>query len=402
MQPTATLPAPISQLAEHSDELRERLTRWAEINSGSGHAAGLARMREALKVECAKLPGTLEEVPVGSATAGGELTPRALRMTCRTGAPIRVLLSGHYDTVYGADHPFQHCELPDGGTLRGPGVLDMKGGLVLMFAALQAFESLPHASRLGWELIVTPDEETGSVGSRALLEAAAQRNTFGLVFEPAFGADIVRSRKGVGVFTVTAHGRAAHAGRDFAQGRNAIVALADFLLAADALNREFDDVIVNVANIGGGGPLNIVPDLARAQLNIRVRFRPDARRVVHILENLAARLSDDGIRVDFVGEFNRLPMESTPASEALFAAYQGCARELGHALEWRHTGGGSDGNLIAAAGLPVLDGLGPRGDGMHSDAEHVILESLTERAQIAALFLERIAAGRISVPTPSG
>lgn len=401
MSPIADLPAAIARLSDRADEMRELLTQWAEINSGSGHTAGLDRMREALKAACALLPGHLEEVPVGTASPETAPANRALRVTCRPEAPVRVLLCGHYDTVYGPDHPFQHCERVDAKTLRGPGVLDMKGGLVLMLAALQAFETLPHASRLGWELIVTPDEETGSVASGPLLEQAAQRNTFGLVFEPAFGADIVRSRKGVGSFTVVAHGRAAHAGRDFALGRNAIVALADFLLAADALNREFDEVIVNVARITGGGPLNIVPDRAQAELNIRVRRRPDARRVVHILENLAARLSDDGIRVEFTGEFNRLPMESTPASEALFAAYQACARDLGTTIEWRHTGGGSDGNLLAAAGLPVLDGLGPRGGGMHSDSEYVILDSMVERAQFAALFLDRIATGRISIPIPA-
>ncbi len=398
--PSTDLPQPIVRLADRADEVRDLLVQWAGINSGSGNGSGLDRMFAALKAAFECLPGSPEEIPVTTSAAGLNPPPRIFRLTCRPEAPIRVLLSGHYDTVYGADHPFQTCDSPAPGLLRGPGVLDMKGGLVVLLAALRTFEELPHASRLGWEVIITPDEETGSTGSRSLLEAAAQRSTCGLVFEPAYGADIVRSRKGVGAFTVTVNGRPAHAGRDFAQGRNAIVALADFLLSADALNRELDDVIVNVGRITGGGPINIVPDQARADLNIRVRRRPDARRVVQILENLAARLTDDGIRVEFAGEFNRLPMESTPASEALFAAYQACARDLGLALEWRHSGGGSDGNLLSSAGMPVLDGLGPRGDGMHSPAEHIVLESLVERAQLAALFLDRIASGHIPVLAP--
>lgn len=400
------LPTAIADIGGRADELRDLLMAWANINSGSHNPVGLARMLEALETGFSKLPGQLGVIAFDSrapwqvdlGAPETDRAPRALRVRCRPEASIRVLLSGHYDTVFGPDHPFQRCQLTDPQTLCGPGVIDMKGGLVVMLAALQAFETLPEASRLGWEVLITPDEEIGSYTSRPLLEEAAGRYAFGLVFEPAFGNDIVRSRKGTGEFTVTAIGRAAHAGRDAPEGRNAIVALAKFIEEADALNRQLDEVLLNVGHITGGGPINIVPDYARALLDVRIKNRPASRRVVHLLEYLASTLTGDGIRVEISGEFDRMPMESSPASEALFSAFQDCGRSLGLSIEWRHSGGGSDGNILAAAGLPVLDGLGPRGGGLHTESEHVILPSLVERAQLTALFLHRMASGHVKAP----
>ena len=401
------LPPPIADLANRADELRDLLTAWANINSGSYNPEGLERMLEALKVGFGRLPGQLRVVtfdagPSGPDGTGVRLAPRhALRMRCRQEASTRVLLCGHYDTVFGPDHPFQTCQLTDAQTLCGPGVIDMKGGLVVMLAALQAFEALPEAKQLGWEVLISPDEEIGSNASRPLLEEAAERYAFGLVFEPAFGNDIIRSRKGTGEFTVTAIGRAAHAGRDPGNGRNAIVALAKFIEEANALNRQLEGVLINVGHVSGGGPINIVPDYARAGIDVRITTRPDSRRVVQLLEYLASTLTSEGIRVEVAGEFDRMPMESTPASEALFSTLQTCAGELGLNVDWRHSGGGSDGNILAAAGLPVLDGLGPRGNGLHTEGEHVILPSLVERAQLIALFLQRAAMGRMKAPVIS-
>jgi glutamate carboxypeptidase len=375
--------------------LRDLLSRWAEINSGSGNLSGLERMRATLAAEFATLPGADVESVALQGTAA-----QALRVTVRRNAPLQVLLSGHYDTVYDAAHPFQHCTLLDAETLRGPGVSDMKGGLVVMLAALRTLEHSPQAGSIGYEILMTPDEETGSVASRPLIEEAARcgRFAFALVFEPArANGDLIKSRKGTGIFTVTCHGRAAHAGRDPAAGRNAILALADYLLQIDALNRELGGVMINIGTIRGGGAVNIVPDLASADVNIRITKPGDDLRVLQRLHDLTGPINArEGYRLEITGRFNRPPKDSTTREEELFAAWQSCAGELGVKVSWQHVAGGSDGNLLAAAGLANLDGLGPVGDHLHSPHECVHLPSLAERARITARFLEKLAVREIS------
>lgn len=379
----------------NASALQDLLVTWCEINSGSGHFAGLERMRRALAVEFGGLPGA-----VATAVALEGTPLQALRIIVRPEAPLQILFSGHFDTVYGPEHPFQRCTLIDPVTLRGPGTADMKGGLVVMLAALREFESTSAASRLGYEILLTPDEETGSAHSRAVLEAAVRtgRFSFGLVFEPArANGDLVKSRKGTGIFTLTCHGRAAHAGRDPESGRNAIIALAEYLPQVHALNRQLQGVMLNVGSIRGGGTVNVVPDLASAELNVRTTRAADEALVVARLRELAAPINArDGFRLEVSGRFNRPPKESTPAEEALFAAWRQCGRELGADFSWQHVGGGSDGNLLAAAGLPNLDGLGPIGDNLHSPEEFVRLPSLGERAGIATRFLQKLATGEIA------
>lgn len=391
------VPAAITRLAGRTAELVDVLEGWANINSGSGHAAGLARMRAVLKEAFTRsFPEARVEEPSLEGTEG-----RALRITLRPAARVRVLLSGHFDTVYEADHPFQRCTRPDANTLRGPGVIDMKGGLVLLLAALEAVEGAPEARHLGWEVLLTPDEESGSHGSRALLLEAAQRHRFALVFEPArANGDLVHSRKGTGSLVVTAHGRAAHAAQIPNPGRNAILALAEFLVAAARTPAELPGVLLNVGHCRGGGlATNVVPDLARAELDVRISRARDQSLLGEHLRALAARFADrEGLRLELDLRFDRPPKECLPAEQAAFLLWRQAAADLGlPPPSWVHTGGGSDGNLLSGAGLPCLDGLGPVGDHLHSDQEFVRTDTLAPRAQIAALFLHRLAAGAIQV-----
>ena len=382
--------------------LRDLLISWAEINSGSDHFAGLDRMHAALAAEFGTLPGaTAETVALAGTTA------KALRVRVRPTAPVQLLFSGHYDTVYGADSPFQRCTLLDERTLRGPGVADMKGGLVVILAALREFEkNLPPTAHLGYEVLLTPDEEIGSFGSAALFTAAGASKKFALalVFEPARpNGDIVHSRKGTGNFTATCHGRAAHAASPTRAGRNAIAALAEFLVAAHRVPDELPGVMLNIGNIRGGGPAtNVVPDFAEAKLDVRITRASDREPLLARLRELAAPINArDGFRLELTGAFNRPPKESGPVEAAALASWQQCARDLGLApFTSVHTGGASDGNNLAAAGLPNLDGLGPIGDKLHSADEFVVLPTLAERAQVTANFLKKIASGETVLPRP--
>jgi glutamate carboxypeptidase len=387
-----------------SAELRDLLINWANINSGSGNLAGLDRMRAALAQEFGTLrDATLQHVALAGLPAEAGTYAQALRVRLRPSAPRQILLSGHYDTVYGADDPFQTCTLVDERTLRGPGVADMKGGIVVMLAALRAFERSPHAAKLGVEVLLTPDEETGSFGSAPLFEAAAQSKTFSLalVFEPARpNGDLVRSRKGTGNFVATCHGRAAHAASPIRAGRNAVVALAEFLVAAHRVPDEMPGVMLNVANIrGGGAATNVVPDFAEAQLDLRITQAADRAPLLARLHELAAPINArEGFRLELTGAFNRPPKECVPVEEIAFAAMQQSAREVGVApFTWIHTGGASDGNNLSAAGLPNLDGLGPIGDKLHSADEFVNLPSIGQRAAMLTRFLEKFAAGEVAL-----
>lgn len=392
------LPDPIAALPGRTPELVDLLAAWANVNSGSGHAAGLDRMRAALR---AAFAGSFPAAQIEEPECPG--TVRALRIRLRPAAPVQILLSGHFDTVFEAGDPFQRCTRVDARILRGPGVIDMKGGLVVLLAALQAFEQTAPAGGIGWEALLTPDEETGSHGSAPLFSAAARRCHFGLVFEPARPTgDLVRSRKGTGGFTATVRGRAAHAAKIPNDGRNAILALAEFLLAANRIPADLPGVLVNVGTIRGGGPAtNVVPDFATAEVDLRVTQAADRESLLARLHALAATInSRDGFRLELDVRFNRPPKECLPAEEALFAEWQRAAGDLGIApFGWVHTGGASDGNLLSAAGLPNLDGLGPLGDQLHSDREFIDTSTLAPRAQIAALVLHRIDRGEIALPS---
>ena len=382
------------------------LRRWSEINSGTYHGAGLARMLAELRQASAPLCGEMREVelpPAKSIDSRGEVVEsplgNALVIRKRPDAPVRVLLVIHYDTVFPPQSPFQRTEMVDAETLRGPGVVDAKGGIVVMLEALRALEASPWAERIGWEVILNSDEEIGSVGSAALLREAAARNTLGLVYEPAWAdGSIVGPRKGSGNYTVVVRGRAAHAGRDFERGRNAIVGLAKVI--ARVTEATPPGIIINCGQVEGGGPAtNIVPDLAIARFNVRVTEPPDAMKVFTTFD-LAVRevRRRDGLSVELDGGLTSPPKPLDERSRALLDHVLACGRTLGMSMNVVASGGTCDGNKLAAAGLPVMDSLGPVGGELHSDREYVRVSSLAERAKLSAMLLMKLASGEIVAP----
>ena len=355
---------------------------------------GLALMRKALIEAFSVIKGAeIKEIKLEGTQA------QAVSIRVRPKAKRQLLLSGHYDTVFEPTHRFQTAVLKNEDVLNGPGVADMKGGILVMLAALLDFEASAHASSLGYEVLLTPDEETGSVASRPVIEAKAgsKEFEFALVFEPArSNGDLVKSRKGGGVFKLSVYGKAAHAGRDPSQGRNAILALCECLPRISQLASEYPSIMVNVGSIQGGGVVNVVPDFASAEVNIRITKKSDEGIVQTRLNDISEFIhTKDGYRIEITGGFNRAPKENTPREDSLFEAWKSCAAKYNVALDWQHVGGGSDGNLMSAVGLPNLDGLGPVGDCIHSADEFVFLSSLVTRSQIASEFLKRTTSGKI-------
>lgn len=387
--------------------MTETLRAWCAMNSGSGNAPGLSAMRAAIAEEFSALGAAVETVEAEAYTvvsADGRVVDRRvspmLRLAQRADAPVRVLLVGHMDTVFAADHPFQTERFLDPDTLNAPGGADMKGGILVMLNALLALEHSSVACRIGYEVLINADEEIGSIGSASAIRAAAGRADFACVYEPALpDGSLAGARKGSGNFSAIFRGRSAHAGRDHHLGRNAVVAAASFITEVDRLSGAREGLTVNVARVDGGGANNVVPDLAVVRFNARIERPEDASFVRKEIDRLIADANArDGVSAHLHGAFNRPPKPMTPEQEAFFRALRATGRELGLDIVWKATGGCCDGNNIAAAGAPVIDTLGARGGAIHSADEFVRLDSLEERARLSALLLMRIAAGEIVVP----
>jgi glutamate carboxypeptidase len=397
----------LAWIDEQRDVMIERVIAWSALNSYSYNCAGLERMLRAVQAVVPALEGTVADRQLAPQLRidqqGREQVcelGRMLTVTRRPMAPHRVLLGIHMDTVYPPGHSFQHAERVDPAVLRGPGALDAKSGLAIMLTALEAFERSPVAERLGWDLFVNPDEEIGSPGSTPWLTEHARDFDLGLVFEPAFddGA-LVSARQGSGQLAVVVHGRSAHAGREPQKGRNAIHALAELILEVSRWHAPAENVLVNVGRVAGGTADNVVPDLAVAHINIRVRTPEQGHAVMARLHALAEAFSArDGFRVELHGSIARPPKMLDEPTLVLLQSLAQCARDEGCELAWRPSGGASDGNTLSAVGLPTVDSLGGRGGGMHSLDEWVSVHSLTERARLVALFLMRLAAGELPWP----
>jgi glutamate carboxypeptidase len=304
------------------------------------------------------------------------------------GGRHRVLLLGHYDTVFEPGEPGRRPFRADGQRAYGPGVADMKGGLVTMWEALRALRHLGWADYRTLTIIHNGDEEIGSDAARPFIEAEARSADFCLVFEPGRpDGSIVTARKGVGRFTLTVRGKAAHAGVAPQDGASAVVALAHKILALHALNDYASGLTVNTIVTGGGTRANVVPDEAVARIDLR--FPTEASGTAAVARMRAVARADDlpGTTGDLSGEVDRPPMEPGPNADVLLGIAREAATALGFALRNTKTGGGSDGNLVAPFGIPVLDGLGAVGGGFHSAGEYLEIDTLTQRAALAALVL---------------
>lgn len=373
-------------LRKRQPEIVRLLRRMVEIESPSHDKAAVDRLgqmvstewkRRGCRVEMLRQPKTGNHIlvtlqPVGKATVG------------------QLLVLGHLDTVYPlgtlATMPFRVAN----GRAWGPGTFDMKGGHAIACAAVDAMRDLKISPRRKIVFLCTSDEEIGSGASRAFIEREARKSKAVFVLEPAYGSDgrLKTERKGVGEAELIVTGRSAHAGIEPEKGVNAVHELALQIARLLTWNDRKRGVTVQANVVEGGTVTNVVPARARASVDVRVRRIEDVRALNRKLRALRPILP--GAKLEVLGGVNRPPMERTPGSRSLFMHAQKLAAEIGLKLGEAATGGGSDGNFTAALGIPTLDGLGAVGDGAHSPGEHVLIESLPERAAILAGLLATI------------
>ena len=384
-----------------AEPMLDRVLTWSAINSGSRNLDGLARIAGELADAFSALPGALAMVEPARVEAVGNDGAAAaiahgehLHLAVRPDAPVQLLFTGHMDTVFAVEHPFQEARWLEEGVLNGPGVADMKGGIAVMLAALKAVEQSPAASRIGYEVVINSDEEVGSPASAALLAQAARGKRAALTYEPAALPDgtLAGARPGSGNFSLVVHGRSAHAGRNPEDGRNALLAAADLALRLGAA--KYPGLSINPSRVDGGSPSNVVPDLAILRVNLRPRSPEDEQRASGLIAELVAEVAaQHDVKIEANGAFGRPPKPMTAQAEALFNLVKQAGADLGQAIGWQPSGGVCDGNNIAACGVPVVDTMGVRGGKIHSMEEFLIVESLAERAALSALTILRLAEG---------
>ena len=397
------VPQPIRPALDAIDgaAMLAQVERWATINSGTTNLTGLAAMAGELSDAFAQLPGEVRLVdpaPITAIAADGREVEvengRHLVVSVRPEAQRRFIFTGHMDTVFPADHPFQELTWLDDDVLNGPGTADMKGGIAVMLEALRVLETFAPWQDCGYDVMINADEETGSLSSAPLIEELARGKFAALTYEPAATPEgtLAHARGGSGNYALTVTGRSAHAGRNPHDGRNAIVAAATLAVALKDLQR--DDISVNPAKIEGGAANNVVPDHAVLRFNIRPKEPAAADYFTAAMNAVIGEVKQrHEVDVHVHGGISRPPKPVDRKAQKLFDLVRECGASLGQTIDWKSTGGVCDGNNIAATGVPVVDTMGVRGGKIHSPDEFMIAPSLAERAALSALVLSRLAEG---------
>jgi glutamate carboxypeptidase len=371
----------LDHLRGQREAMVELLQQLALAESPSDNPAALSAVLALLADELKRAGMTVRRYR--GTTSGGTLYARARQSG--KGVPVQMLV-GHCDTVWPIGTLRDMPVRLEGDTLRGPGVFDMKGGLVQMIFALRALHELRLSPPAECVAIINSDEETGSSDSRLLIRRVARRAVRAFVLEPAYGpaGKLKTERKGVGGFTVTITGISAHAGLNPEQGASAILELSHQIQRLFALNDPARGISVNVGTIGGGLRANVVAAEVRATVDVRVRTQSDADAVAAAIRGLTPVTPHTTIRVE--GGFDHPPMGPSPRNRDLWKQARELGRLLGLELEDASVGGSSDGNTISQY-TATLDGLGAVGDGAHASHEQVAISALPQRCALLVLLL---------------
>lgn len=391
----------VAKIRARADAMLTDLRDLVAMPTGHGHREGLEHARSWITARLTALGASVTRV-------AGEARPDWLRegVGGLDGADIlvadrlsvlsqgtRILVSGHLDTVHDPRGGFRELSSKGDGTLCGPGAVDMKGGIIVALHALEALEACGVGVR--WSFVLNADEETGSFASAQALSRVAHDHDLGLVVEPAFGdGNFVTSRAGSAQFRLDAFGREAHAGRDAASGVSAVEALCKAVVSVLAHSDPAVGRTLNIGPLEGGTATNIVPGHAVAWGNGRYRTHEQRSEVEHAINAVRVGSSPSVPRVETRIIHNRPAKPATREVDSIAAFAIASAEDLGVKAGCASSGGVSDANLLQAAGLPCLDGLGVRGGNLHRTDEFVVEASLVERASIFALLVARIASHR--------
>ena len=355
--------------------LKARLRELVEVESPSEDKAAVDRAGELVATWAEEAGGTLRR---HRQKAFGDVLE--LRFGAARSKRGRVLLLGHLDTVWPMGTlkkmPWREAE----GKLWGPGVLDMKAGVVMALEAVSALRELEPERPV--TLLLVSEEEVGSPVSRAITERLARECAAVLVLEPAQGLAYKTARKGVGNYELRVEGVGSHAGVDFGSGHSAVLEMARLVEKVSGFTDLSKGLTVNVGVVSGGTRSNVVAAECIAEVDVRIAKAKDAVRVERMFR--ALKVTDKACRLTLTGGINRPPMERKAGTVALFRMAQRLAAEMGMTLEEASTGGGSDGNFTAAMGVATLDGMGAVGAGAHAAHEHVEVKHLVERTVLLA------------------
>ena len=374
----------LNRFQTRQTEIESSIRALVEVESPSGDESG-SRAVVDLLVNTARGLECVSAVERVSVPGFGE----HLVIKAFDGDAGRILLVGHTDTVHSRGSLAQRPWRVDGGKIYGPGVFDMKANCALVLEVLRTLSELNLKPNFGVSIVLTCDEEVGSASGWPLIEhvAKSQNTHYGFVLEPpAPGGRVKTGRKGTGIYAIKVEGKAAHAGLEPEKGASAILELARQTERLHALNLSGSGITLNVGVVHGGTRSNVVAAQAEGEIDVRFSTEAESREVERILSSLQP--VDERTKVFVSGGINRPPLERTPAVVELFEKARSVAAAVGFDLGEAQVGGASDGNFIAALGIPVLDGLGISGDGAHATHEHIEADDIARRgALITGLLL---------------
>ena len=373
-------PEIFSYFTDRRDETISMIHEIVEIESPSYDVERSRLVALWIENEARKLSLDVEIERVPAEKFGDHIIIRAF-----PNLPGRFLMLGHTDTVHPVGTKILNPTRIEDGKFFGCGIFDMKSGIVLMLEALRFFAETGTEPSRSLTILLSCDEEVGSFTGRALVEREAAHADASLVFEPSAAGRVKTGRKGTGMFTIKARGLPAHAGLEPERGASAILEIARQIEKLHTLNNVGAGTTVNVCTIRGGTTMNVIPEHAECTVDVRFSSMDEASRIERAVLNLKS--FDDRVMLDISGGVNRPPMERTASVGELFERARSIGASFDYEIGETQVGGASDGNFIAALGVPLLDGLGITGDGAHRLDEHILIDDIAKRATLVTSLL---------------
>ncbi len=361
-------------------EIINKITELVEIESPSFNISGSSQAVDWIETQAREISAEFQIERIFAEGYGEHLIIRAFPSDAKP-----ILLLGHTDTVHPIGTKIQNPTGIENGRLYGCGTFDMKAGCVLMLEVLRAFYALNLEPKRPITIMLSCDEEVGSKSGREIVEREAGKAEFCLVCEPSANGKVKTGRKGTGMFTLKTQGIPAHAGLEPEKGASAILEMSKQILNLHSLNDLSRGTTVNVCTIEGGTTSNVIPEHAVCSIDVRFTSMPEAARIENEIKNIVA--FDERVSLEILGEINRPPMQRSEKIIQLYEKARAIAASFGYELGETEVGGASDGNFVAALGIPVLDGLGVAGSGAHTLEEFIFIDDIPKRATLLARLL---------------